>query len=237
MEGLTTIHLGGKLGQLFGKRWDLMVNSPAEAIRAIDINLKGKLRAYLTKQGISKFYKVGVGNKDALLGERELANRSGRSAIYISPVAKGKNSGLGKIIAAVAIAAFVISNPFGWAAFAIGSTMATTGVGAMIGLSLSASLLLGGVAQLLTPAPNFNNNPEGGETRGSNLFGGNASAITQGGAVGLVYGRALVTPMPVSISFDNKDQAMPEIDIGGFCTRDDGNGLISYNPSDGTVCP
>jgi hypothetical protein len=71
----------------------------------------------------------------------------------------------------------------------------------------AASLAIGGITQMLTPTPNFNNNAEG-DSRGSNLFGGNASAISQGGAVGLVYGRALVTPMPVSISFDNKDQSI-----------------------------
>lgn len=232
MEGLTTIHLGGKLGQLFGKRWDLLVNSPAEAIRAIDINLKGKLRAYLSKEGAKKFYKVGVGKKDCLIDKGELYNRSGNSAIHINPAPRGKASGGLKTIAGVVlmVVGLVLAGPTGGASTwltKLGTAMAFAG----------ASLAIGGIVQLLTPVPNFNNNPEGGETRGSNLFGGNASAITQGGAVGLVYGRALVTPMPVSISFDNKDQAMPEVDIGGFCTEDNGNGLRSYNPSDGGVCP
>ena len=234
MEGLTTIHLGGKLGQLFGKKWELMVGSPAEAIRAIDINLKGKLRAYLSKEGAKKFYKVGVGSKDALLEKGELGNRSGRSAIHIMPTAKGANSGGAKILLGIAIiaAAFVT----GGASLVAGSIVAGT-VGT-IALGIGASLILGGITQMLTPSPNFNNNPEGGETRGSNIFGGNAAAITQGGAVGLVYGRALVTPMPVSISFDNRDQDKPELDnIGGFCSDDNGHGLLTYTPSDGAVCP
>lgn len=198
MEGLTTIHLGGKLGQLFGKKWELMVSSPAEAIHAINVNTKGKLRAFLSAQGAKKFYKIGVGNKDALLGAEELKNRSGQSSIYIMPIAKGRSSGFGKIIAAVAIAALTWWNPLGFAAASAWFT---------VGYSAAASLAIGGVVQLLTPTPNFNNNAEG-DSRGSNLFGGNAAAVTQGGAVGLVYGRALVTPMPISISFDNKDQSI-----------------------------
>ena len=101
-------------------------------------------------------------------------------------------------------------------------------------------MVLGGITQLLTPAPNFNNNAEG-ESRGSNLFGGNASTITQGGGVGLVYGRALVTPMPVSISFDNTDQIKP--DAAGtvtYCEKVSGTDgdLVQYVPvADGAVCP
>ena len=200
MSGLTTIHLGGKLGQLFGKKWELMVSSPAEAIRAIDVNLKGKLRAFLSAQGTNKFYKIAIGRKDALLSSEELKNRSGQSAIYIMPVAKGQNSGLGKILTAVALVALVIANPAN--IFLVKGALTVWGT---VAATAAASLAIGGITQLLTPTPNFNNNTEG-DSRGSNLFGGNAAAVTQGGAVGLVYGRALVTPMPVSISFDNKDQ-------------------------------
>jgi predicted phage tail protein len=208
MEGLTTIHLGGKLGQLFGKKWTLKVSSPAEAIRAIDVNLRGKLRAYLSKEGAKKFYRLGVGKKDALIEKSELHNRSGNANIYLMPVAKGRNSGGAKILLGIAIiASIALTGGFaagGWAMASAGGGLGIVGT-ALVGIS--ASLVLGGITQMLTPTPNFNNNAEG-DSRGSNLFGGNASAISQGGAVGLVYGRALVTPMPVSISFDNKDQSI-----------------------------
>jgi predicted phage tail protein len=223
MEGLTTIHLGGKLGQLFGKRWDLQVSSPAEAIRAIDVNLKGKLKEYLFKQGKSKFYKIGVGAKDALIEEKEITHRSGRSAIYITPVAKGKNSGVGKIFAAIAIAAVT------YFTFGVGGAFANAAI-ATAGYSVAASLALGGVLQLLTPTPNFNNNAQG-DSRGSNLFNGNASVITQGGSVGLVYGRALVTPMPISISFTNTDQIKADAGtITNYTVQPTNGGLIQFVP-------
>ena len=238
MEGLTTIHLGGKLGQLFGKRWDLQVSSPAEAIRAIDVNLKGELKKYLFKQGHSKFYKIGVGKKDALIGKEELHNRSGRSAIYIIPVAKGRSSGVGKILAGVAIiAAIALSGGFAAGGWALASGGGLSGWGT-VAVGMSASMILGGVTQLLTPTPNFNQNSQG-DSRGSNLFNGNAAAISQGGAVGLIYGRALVTPMPISVSFENQDQIKPDnSDPGRFCIKEDENGSVQYvnkNP-DGT-CP
>lgn len=233
MQGLTTIHLGGKLGQLFGKRWDLMVASPAEAIRAIDVNLKGELRKYLFKQGKTKFYKVGVGKKDALIEEKELGNRSGNSTIHISPVAKGRNSGVGKIFAAVAIAVATFYT-FGTAGIFANAALATAGYAA------AASLAIGGVVQLLTPTPNFNQNAEG-DSRGdgSTFFQGGATAISQGGAIGLVYGRALVTPMPISISTNNTDRSKPDVaGVIDYCTTTDENGLVQYPPlGEGEVCP
>lgn len=208
MSGLTTIHLGGKLGQLFGKKWELMVSSPAEAIRAIDVNTKGKLRQYLSKEGAKKFYKIAIGKKDCAIGKEEIHNRSGRSDIYLLPVPKGANSGGSKILIGLAIIALaIVTSGASFAAIGFQGAGLIGGQTALgIGL-FGASMLIGGVTQLLTPVPSFDNNAEG-DSRGSNLFGGNASAVTQGGAVGLVYGRALVTPMPVSISFDNKDQSI-----------------------------
>lgn len=91
----------------------------------------------------------------------------------------------------------------------------------MIG-GVGASLILGGISQLLTPTPNFNQDTAG-ESRGSSLFNGNAAAVSQGGSVGLVYGRALVTPMPVCISFWNQDVTAAD---GSPISSDAGN--INY---------
>ncbi len=204
MDGLTTIHLGGKLGSLFGKEWKLLVSSPAEAVRAIDINLGGKLRRYLRTEGAKKFYKIAVGRKDNLLDKTELTNRSGQTDIYILPTVRGAGSGAGKIIAGLAIIALAVFVPAVGAY--VGATFGTTAGAASLGIGLlGASLVLGGVTQLLTPTPNFNQDSSSAETDGSTIFNGNATAIAQGGAVGIVYGRALVTPMPVCISFTNQD--------------------------------
>ncbi len=108
---------------------------------------------------------------------------------------------MGKILAGIAIivAAFYTG---GAALSAAGSI--TAGTVGTIALGIGASLILGGITQLLTPTPNFNQD-NSAETAGSTLFAGNAVAVAQGGAVGLVYGRALVAPMPVCISFSNED--------------------------------
>lgn len=204
MEGLTTIHLGGKLGTLFGKEWQLLVSSPAEAIRAIDINLGGRLKRYLTTEGARKFYRVAVGHKKNDLTKEELGNRSGQADIYILPTVRGAKSGVGKIFAGVALIALTVMTFGATGPLAGGLWGISAGAWATVGIGLGASLILGGITQMLTPTPNFDQNTAG-ESRGSTIFNGNAVAVSQGGAVGLVYGRALVTPMPVCLSFANQD--------------------------------
>jgi predicted phage tail protein len=204
---LTKVFLHGRLGKLYGKEWSLAVRSPAEAIRAINANTQGKLRNQLYKEGTSKFYKVCLGNPKNALDKTEIVNLSGNVPIHIVPVAKGRNSGIGKIIAGAALIAMAVFMPgtMGAVAGFFGSGV----TGGMVALSvgmMGASLILGGVTQMLTPTPNFNQNSDG-DGRGSNLFQGNSVVTTQGSAVGLVYGRMMVTPMPVSVAFDNYDQA------------------------------
>lgn len=225
-QKLTKVFLHGRLGKLYGKEWNLAVKSPAEAIRAIDINVNGKLKQQLYKEGTSKYYKICLGNKDNALDKNELANPSGNTPIHIIPVIKGKKSGFGKILAAIAIIiAVVVLQQYQLLPALPGLTVAQT---AMVAYSTAAALIVGGVTQMLTPLPSFNTNPDG-DGRGSNLFQGNSIVTTQGSTVGLVYGRMMVTPMPVSLSLDNYDTPLPSVgdseDIG---IEYDQNGLIVY---------
>ncbi len=210
MDG-TVIHLGGYLGKLFGARWPGMnVSSPAEAIRAVDANLKGALKQYLSTQGRDKLYRVALGRKENGVDEKGIVGPSGQQDIYILPVVRGRNSGFGKILAGIAIIALVFAT--GGAALGAGGSLfgITAGTVGTIGLGLGASLILGGISQLLAPTPNFNNGQDTqGDSRGSTIFQGNATTISQGGAVGLVYGRMRVTPMPISMSITSYDQSAP----------------------------
>ncbi len=176
---------------------ELFVSNPAEALAAINANTKGRLRVYLSKE--DRYYRVSVGHWRNALTKEELSGPSGQQTIYILPVIRGRKSGVGKIVIGAALLALAIVQP----------EFASTAVGYIGGYGsvglIGASLILGGVSQLLAPTPNFNQDSQG-DSRGSNIFGGNATAVSQGGAVGLVYGRALVTPMPISISFTAYNQ-------------------------------
>lgn len=224
---MVNIFLTGKLGLLYGKKWTLDVKSPAEAIRAIDANLKGALKEYLNGEGAKKYYKVAVQNKKNFLDKDEVSNPTGQSDIYIMPTIRGANSGGGKILAGIALIGLAIAlGPAGLALTGFGTTGLAGGVfgGALVGIG--ASLILGGVMQLLTPIPKIS---ETTEQKSSNLFQGNASAIAQGGAVPIIYGRALVSPMPICISLNNVDQTTTQsTDIGTVDTYYSDDGSVQY---------
>ncbi len=190
------IKLYGKLGTLFGKEWNLDVNSVSEAIRAIDINTKGELSKYLLKN--KSYYKVAVKNKKNLVEKEELLGSFGGGDIYITPVIKGSGK-YGKIIAGVVliVAAYYMGG-FG-AGAGSGSAGSTAMWGSYIGQA-GIALALGGVAELLMTSKG-----ESEDQRNSYLFQGNSTTVYQGTSVGLAYGRVLVSPMPVCISSSARD--------------------------------
>ena len=203
-SSLTTIHLVGSLGRAVGhSRLEMDVYSVAEAIHAIDIVTNGRLSRYLSGPGRDKFYKIAIQKRDNLLSGEELTHRRGRSPIFIMPTKRGRNSGGAKILAGIAILALAWWNPYGWAYAAGHLTVAGT-----VAVGFGTSLLLGGITQLLTPkvqGPTANE-----EMAQSTSFQGNATAVVQGGPVPVVYGRALVPAVPISISISNDNQPITD---------------------------
>ena len=228
---MINIYLEGKLGRIFGKKWTLDVKSPIEAIRAIDINLKGKLIKYLTEQGDKKYYKIALQKKDNILNKEEVVNLSGKSDIYIIPAIKGANSGVGKLLAAIAIVILVVvaqqyeflPQVFGTAAKGIFSA-------SVFVQATAAALFLGGVSQLLAPNPNFNQSSSTDQKQ-SSYFQGNTVAISQGGSVPVAYGRVLISPMPISISITSYNQASTEASIGDVTSEELPGGGYQYYPA------
>ncbi len=222
-ETLVRVHLGGHLGKQFAPEWSLYLAkpSPAEAVRAIDANTKGALRRFLYGPGAKRHYKVALARKDNLLAKEELVSPSGGCDIYILPTVRGAKSGLGKIIAGVLLiaASFVVPG---------GPVWAKVGFALMAG---GASLTIGGIVQLITPVPNFNQNDGKDDDRGGTVFTGNAATMNQGSAIGLVYGRMRVAAMPVSIAFRAVDRLQPNAFAPQeYTITTDENGLTYYTP-------
>lgn len=202
---LTQVYLVGSLGKRFGEHWELSVSSPAEAIRALDVNTKGELAAYLRGPAAKRWYKVAVQRPDNVLDATEVTHRSGRGAIYIIPTIRGRNSGVGKILVGAALIALSFVNPglTGFALKAYGSILVGFGT----------SLVVGGISQLLTPRPQTPG-PDA-EQANSTSFQGNTTAIAQGGCVPVVYGRMLVSALPISITITNNDVATTQAGESG----------------------
>ncbi len=214
----------GKLGTLFGKTWELFVKSPAEALHAINMNTNGGLFKYLSGPGGKKYYKIGVQSKDNLIKPKEELNYPvGQSDIYIMPTIKGAggNNGIGQAILGVVL-------------IAVGYVL-TVYTGYDYGLyAAGIGMIIGGVIQLLTPVPSIDTSTGSDDDgRRSSFFEGNATAISQGGSVGIVYGKSMVSPMPISLAVKNKDNASVGANVGTVgcvVTNSVGGGSTSGGP-------
>lgn len=223
-EGIT-VHLGGRLGTLFGKEWKgLRVSSPAEAFRAIDINTKGRFRQYLAKDP-KREYHVTIQKKSAetCLSAEELKHRTGNGDIYLLPAIQGRNNGWVKIVAGAVLVVIGVAIDY----FSGGSL-------SLLGnafIAMGSSLILGGITQLLTPIPKQNQQLQ------SYNFQGNATTVNQGGCVPIFYGRYLISPVPICVSFSASDINYSTNNIqGGTVTSSyssNGNG-VQYGPGDTT---
>ncbi len=183
---LRTIRIYGRLAKFLKRRkFEAEVATAAEAVRFLLANFP-----QLEKHMADQHYRVSVSGYD--LSEDELHNPAG-GEIRIVPVLAGAGT-VGRILAGVALIA--LSFIPGFAAWAGPTAYALiTGVGA--------SLVLGGVAQLLTPVPQV---PQGSDKqndpRKSYSFSGIQQTSRQGVPVPIVYGETLVGSVVISAGID-----------------------------------
>lgn len=186
---LRKIKLYGRLAKFIGKRvLEADVASAAEAVRFLLTNFP-ELERHMADQ----HYRVSVGGYD--LAEEEIHYPVGQEPIKIIPVVAGAGA-VGRIIAGVALIALAIINPFGAAAI-FGASIAT-----IVG-GIGVSMVLGGVAQLLSPVPTL---PTGvgsdKDPRKSYSFSGIQNTSRQGTPVPIVYGETVVGSVVISAGID-----------------------------------
>ena len=194
MEQLRTVKLLGAAGRKFGREFRVAVKSPAEAFRALCVLCPG-LRAWVLSQ-----HENGVAWRvitDQPIGEDELPVETGVETIIFAPVIQGAgggdSGGFIQIVLGVALVAASLLITFG-----------TAGGGLGLGM-LGASLILGGVATLITPTPEIPSQRKTGQQTDdaleSNLFTRNSTNAAQGEVVPVLYGRRRI-PAPRLVSFD-----------------------------------
>jgi len=194
---LRKIKLYGPLAEFIGRRvLQADIATAAEAVRFLVANFPG-----VEKHMADQHYRVSTGEVDLTLDE--LHYPAGQEEVRIVPVVVGAGGATGQILAGVAI----IALSFGIGAIA--SAGVTLGGLAGIGtvgtafVGLGASLVLGGVAQLLSPVPKV---PQGLDTqsdpRKSYNFSGIQQTSRQGIPVPVVYGKTLTGSVVISAGVD-----------------------------------
>ena len=181
---LREIRVYGRLAKFLGRRvFRAEVATAAEAMRFLLVNFP-----QLERHMIDQHYRVSVGGYDLSL--EELHDPAGQQQIKIVPVLAGAGA-VGRILA-------------GGLLLAIGFFVPGIGaLGVKILIGVGASLVLGGVAQLLTPVPQM---PTGANTdqdpRKSYSFSGIQQTSRQGVPVPIVYGETLVGSVVISAGID-----------------------------------
>jgi predicted phage tail protein len=183
---LRKIKLYGKLAKFVGHRiLEADVANAAEAVRFLVTNWP-ELERHMADQ----HYRVSVGTY--ALDLEELHHPAGQQEIKIVPVMAGAGA-TGRIIAGIALIALSLFVPL--VAFGVALNAAVLGIGA--------SLVLGGVAQLLTPTPKVPTGPDTqNDPRKSYSFSGIQNTSRQGVPVPIVYGETIVGSVVISAGID-----------------------------------
>ena len=216
-----TVRLLGELGERYGAEHQYYnLRTPAEAIKLLCINYPEMVQelAHAHEHGIG--YKVIQAGTD--LDYEDLKLPLGTNDLILTPVIAGSGGSTGRILAGVAlVAAAIILAPAAGAGFlgAAGSGFLSAGTSVLIG-SIGTSLILGGVAQLLSPQPETpkltgfdgpitNENlggPQSVERATSGIqsyaFSGPANSVGQGATIPVAYGEVLAGSHLISSDVD-----------------------------------
>ena len=191
---MVNVRFYGSLKQ-FGSEFRLDCQTTAEIVQALTSQIP-KLRQFI-QQGLFTV-RVGRDYFDNRYLEQGLSHKLKDDAtVHFTPVLKGsKRGGLFGVIAGVAIIAGAIAlGPLA----GIISTNAAWIVG-----SVGASLLLGGVAQMLTKMPEMEMGTEK-EKKQSTAFSNLSNMTAQGKAMPLAYGRMRVGSLIISQGVETMD--------------------------------
>lgn len=193
---LRKIRVYGRLAKFLGQRlFEADVASAAEAVRFLIANFP-----QLEKHMADQHYRVSVGSYDLTLDE--LHDPAGQQEIKIVPVLTGAGGNVGRIL----IGAALIAGAF----FTGGATIGLLGLASPVAVStvlagIGASLVLGGVAGLLTPTPRINTPgtpQDNNDPRKSYSFSGIQQTSRQGVPVPVVYGETIVGSVVISAGID-----------------------------------
>ncbi len=199
---MVTIRLLGEAGRRYGRRFQLAVKTPAEAVRALCLQIPG-LRQYLLESGEKGIaWRVVTDHAEGLDEDQMLWPMSKRLVLAPLPAGRG---GVGKIIAGVALVAVaILFAPAGALAGGL-FTLGAQAVPIVAGIGLS--LVFGGVAELLTPTPKMpsvkgiggasSSGRDRDEQLNSFAFDKSNANTVQGDVVPVLYGERIIGALPV----------------------------------------
>ncbi|SDR19240.1 Phage-related protein, tail component [Paraburkholderia fungorum] len=191
-ETLRTVRLYGVAGAKFGRMHRLAVSSTREAVRALCVIVPGFEKFLMNAKDNGLTFAVFNGRRN--LDEEGLAHPVGADEIRIAPILIGsKSSGIFQtILGAALVVVGAVASAYGqaWGANVI---------------ALGASMMLGGVMQMLSPQTSTSSNDAGNGA--SYYFGGAVNSSAEGDPVPTAYGWMRVGSKVISSGIYAEDQA------------------------------
>ena len=205
-----------RLGQC---RFEFDVATPAQAIKALCVNFSGLEKWLMDSEKDGVGYRVAVSKEKAT--EQNLAPLlmpfSDREVFSITPVVAGAGRGAGQILLGAALIAIAITVPgaaFAGAGFAAAGTAATATAAAIPATfaataaafagNLGIALVLGGIAQALSPQPELSSLDESVQLQ-SFTFSNVVNTTKQGLPVPIAYGRVFAGSAVISSGLDSDE--------------------------------
>lgn len=195
-EKLRTIRLYGKLGTKFGRVHHFYLATPGEAIRALCSQVKGFADHLADSEAHGVAYSLFVGKQN--LSKEQLEDPPGNEDIRIAPILVGsKRAGLFQVIVGVALIALAFT-PLG--------AVVIPGMGALapMMMGMGASLMLGGIAQLLSPQPQLSVQDSVANTPGFS-FNGPVNTEVTGHPVPIAIGECIIGSAVISAGMYTED--------------------------------
>ena len=199
-----------KLGQA---TFELEVDNPSHAIKALCVNFPELSNWFLNNDEQGNGFKITVGKQKIYKTNLKpmIEPWSERDVMHIVPVIKGAGRGLGQILAgALLIGLAVFAAPLGPTGFGFMGSSGTGLLGAAASKALGyigTALVLGGVSQLLSPAPpSFN---EASKLQ-SFSFSGIVNVAEQGLPVPICYGRVVTGSVVISAGLNSEPILLPQ---------------------------
>ncbi len=199
---LRKVKLYGKLAEFIGhKEFEVEVRDISQAVSFLIHNFPD-LESYMS----NKYYQVKVGNYE--VGSDELDYPVGSQDIHFVPVISGAGKGFGKILLGAALIGVSLMLPgagmFGKSGLELtGGVM--TGFGAGVGTftsAIGASLVLGGVSDMLFPLPAMPKFESSQDPKISFNFSGLQNTSRAGTPVPIVYGEIITGSVVISAAID-----------------------------------
>lgn len=182
---LTAVFLHGHLGEKYGRRLMLDVDSVAGAIALLKANFASFARDVI---GQGNWYRIRVGK--STVSQRELGNPAHGQDIHIVPAIAGAGGDVFNIILGIVLVVVgVLFDPTGY--------LAVQGV----------QMIFSGVVQhlLFSSIPKVSMAASPTEKKASRYFNGPINTTAQGNPVPVLYGRLLIGSQVISGGYSDKD--------------------------------